>query len=518
MGTTLHIFKNAFEMLHDAVLIVDRQMIIRYANTSSSTLFGYATNEFAGNSIEMLVPEQLTERHQKQTAAYAQKPKPRQMNTGKRLLARKKDGTTLPVSISINPVNADGEALLCAVVRDLSELVRIEAELLQQKKMESLGVLVGGVAHDINNIMTAVRGSIYLARRKPDQCERHLNTIDTQCEYAADIVQQMLVISRDDSIKTEIFSLADSLIKSKRLFRATTSGQTNITFDIATTNAHIKGSTTLLNQAVINLILNARDAVAEVTSPCITLSLTEAGRMDRDDCSAEYLCISVADNGHGMEKYTLDRMFEPFYTTKPSTKGTGLGLAIVYNVAQICGGFVEADSVVGQGTTFRIYLPVVDVAAPACKQQAANSEDHATVDEAGILLVEDNKAVRKVNRDIIESLGYTVYSAKNGCAASKKAMLFEEDIKLIIMDLSMPEMGGVDAALKIRAMGNQLPIIFYSGNSHFFKPLGQHAAALHPFSMLSKPFSIRVLGERIETLLHPTTTQSGRRTAAPAQQ
>jgi len=501
MGT-LQIFKKAFELLHDAVLIVDQQMTIRFANQSSSALFGYTVNELAGSSIAMLVPEQLRDTHQKQTVTYVQAPEPRQMNTGRRLAARKNDGTILPVSISINPIIADGESLHCAVVRDLSGLARIEAELLQQKKMQSLGVLVGGVAHDINNIMTAVRGSIYLARRKPDQCEKHLNTIDAQCEYATDIVQQMLVISRDDSIKTELFSLSHSLIKSRRLFRAAISSHINITFDIAATGAQIKGATTLLNQAVINLILNARDAVAGVASPCITLSLSDAGRMNRDNGSAEYLCLSVADNGHGMEKCTLDRIFEPFYTTKPSTKGTGLGLAIVYNVAQICGGFVEVDSIKGEGTTFRIYLPVVASAAPPREQQTTDSEEDGTVDEAGILLVEDNKAVRNVNRDVIESLGYTVYSARDGCAAIKKAMLFEEEIKLIIMDLSMPEMGGVDATLEIRAMGNHVPIIFYSGNSRLFKPLGQHAAELHPFSMLGKPFTIRALGEHIEALLH----------------
>lgn len=162
-------FRHAFELLYDAVLVVDDQMRIRYANSATSNMFGYPIDELFDNNIGMLVPDKLRGSHQQHVDHYVVAPQPRQMHTGKRLRARKKDGSEFPVSISLNSIPSENGTMFCAVVRDMSELAQVEAELMQKKKMESLGVIVGGVAHDINNIMAAIRGSIYLARRKPEQ-------------------------------------------------------------------------------------------------------------------------------------------------------------------------------------------------------------------------------------------------------------------------------------------------------------------------------------------------------------
>jgi len=490
-------FREAFDLLHDAILIVDPRMTIKFANNSTCSLFGYASDELSDTSLEVLVPDKLSS-HQ-----------PKQMDTGHRLIARKKDGHEFSVSMSLNTINSGDELLICVVIRDLSELTRIEAALLQKKKMESLGELISGVAHDINNIMTAVRGSIYLAKSRPDLCERHLNTIDAQCEYAADIVQQMLIISKTDTVETVVFSLPDAIIKSKRLFKAAVSNKSDITFDITKKQAHIHGYPTLLNQAIMNLILNASDAVETVQSPSISVELKEVGCVNKAKASTHYICLSVTDNGHGMEKDTLDRASDLFYTTKPSTKGSGLGLAIVYNVAQVCGGYVDVKSIVGKGTTFSLYLPLAELPSSMLSGHTAMTDkDDDLTDEIGILLVEDNQTVRKVNRDIIESLGYSSYAAKNGRTAVKKATLFRDEIGLIIMDLSMPKLGGIEAALQIRSMGNMVPIIFYSGNSNFFEPIEDIGKKLSPYSILSKPFNIQKLEEEICSKLYSNHHQA----------
>jgi len=498
----LKTFQNTFNFLHDAVLIVDKSMNIHFANDSASTLFDYSNDELVGSDIAMLVPDKDRTKHHLHTSHYVEKPKPRHMQTGNRLQARRKDGSEFPVSISLNAITYESGNMFCAVVRDLTEHAAMEAELLQKKKMESLGVLVGGVAHDINNIMAAIRGSVYLGRRKPEDSARHLSTIDAQCEYATDIVQQMLLISNDENIETSDFSLSKLLSSSKRLFRAAVTPVIDLSFHVEPKQVYIHGSPTLISQSIINLILNARDAVENTDSPAISVTVKDVGHLiNREPCANGYLCISVADNGHGMDKSTMARIFEPFYTTKASTKGTGLGLAIVYNAVQICGGYVDVESVIGKGTNFHLYLPMIDIPAQTSQANNTTIEEIEGSDDTGILLVEDNKAVRKVNRDIIESMGYTSFAAKNGRTAVKKASLFQEEIGLIIMDISMPEKGGIEAALEIRKKQNQVPIIFYSGNTDFFKSIEHHATTLYPFSLLSKPFNVRSLGKEIHTLL-----------------
>jgi len=488
----------AFSLLHDAVFIVDRQMSIQYANLSASELFGYSIGELNGSSIEMLVPNDLMKQHKRHTANYVRAPKRRQMQTGKRLLGKNKDGEEFPVSISLNSIEFDGELMFCAVVRDLSEMVEMEKKLLQNEKMESLSILVGGVAHDINNVMTAIRGAVYLAKKTPEHSARHINVIESQCEYATDIVKQMLISSKSDSVETAEFLLSDLLVSSEELFRSAVCRDVEIQFNIETKHAYVHGSSTLVRQAVLNLILNAVDATLEVVSPCISVELKELGQFDKACDSAHYLSVSVTDNGHGMESSTMDRIFEPFYTTKPSTKGTGLGLAIVYNVAKNCGGYVTVESVVGKGTTFNLFLPIVDAAASfSHEKKVVHDPRLEAFAGTSVLLVEDNKAVRNITRDVIKSLGCATFSAKNGCVAVKKAKCFQSEIELILMDVSMPKMGGFEAALEIREGGNQVPIIFYSGNSSSFSQIEAHAERLHPFSLLAKPFNALSLEDKI---------------------
>ncbi|MDQ6993085.1 MAG: ATP-binding protein [Mariprofundus sp.] len=353
-------FQDAYELLHDSILIVDLKMIIRFANSSSSACFGYPLSELKGHNVDLLIPESSKAAHSQHANHYTDRPKHRQMNTGQRLLARKRDGSEFPVSISLNPITIGHDKFICAVIRDLSELAAIEEELAQKKRMESLSTIVGGVSHDINNMMTAVRGSIYMARRRPERYEHYLNIIETQCEYATDIVKEMLITTTNDNIDTEIYSLSAALQKAKPLFSASINNDVHITFDIPAADVYINGSENLLNRAIVNLIQNARDAVAASTAPAITITLREIGSSNKEAPDKAYLCLSIHDNGHGIDEATAARIFEPFYTTKSITKGTGLGLAMVYNIAQLCGGYIDVDSSIDNGATFNIFLPMVE--------------------------------------------------------------------------------------------------------------------------------------------------------------
>ncbi len=385
------------------------------------------------------------------------------------------------------------------------KVIDLEKKFIQAQKMEAIGTLVGGIAHDFNNILAAISGSVFLAKRASDP-EKYLKNIEIQTERASDMVKQLLAFARKDIRKMEPVCLNELIKQSTSLFKMTLPESIHVNMDLCRGRLLINGDGTQLQQILLNFVNNARDALVDLETPAITVSTyvmnnpDEAFLQKHPDASKQsYACMSVADNGYGVEKEDIAKIFEPFFTKKEVGKGTGLGLAMVAGTVGSHGGVVDVESVKGSGSTFTACFPLLytdtdtDTVTVTVTDTVGNGEY--------ILLVDDEAAVREVHSEILIELGYHVMTASDGLLAISCFNKNIDNIQLIIMDVVMPKMGGIKAAAKIRETSPNIPIVFATGYDKS-QVLGKQDAVISNSAILTKPFAVGELCKVIDEMLH----------------
>jgi len=391
---------------------------------------------------------------------------------------------------------------MAAVTQDITEHKHLEEQFHQAQKMEAIGTLVGGIAHDFNNILAGITGNLYLAKQRvQDQpvVLHNLDSVELLSFRAADLIRQLLTFARKDLVDIKPLPFTPFIKETLKFLR--TSLPENIKMDqqISSDVLMINGDATQLHQVLMNLVNNARDAVEGVHDPSITVTLQ---RFEPDELFLEkhgyfvrcaYAHITVKDNGSGIADEQLEHLFEPFFTTKPQGKGTGLGLAMVFGAIKTHKGFVEVESCVGKGTTFHVYLPLTGL----LPEQDLLREEFAVCDGSGetILLVDDEINIIETGREVLESLGYRVLTAFNGEQACAMFEQHRDAIDLCIFDLVMPEMGGYEAAEKIRQMEPQAKIIFATGYDK------SSQVEMENEIVIAKPFAVVKLSQLIREQL-----------------
>ncbi len=492
------------ESAAQAIIATDRTGKIVLANDRTEAMFGFTRQELLGSAIEMLLPASKREAHVPRRDEYFHHPRTRPMGTGMELAGQRKDGSEFPVEVSLSSVEVEGALYGIAFVSDISQRKTLEEQLMHAQKMEAVGRLAGGVAHDFNNMLTVITG---YNRMILDE----LSTVDPLRGYAEEILKaadragaltnQLLAFSRRQIMKPRIISVNSVIEQTEKMLRRLIGEDIQLSISLSAETGNIKSDPNHIAQAIVNLAVNARDAMP--TGGRLTI---ETGNCHIDETyvrthmgvkPGEFVMIAVSDTGMGMDSATRQRIFEPFFTTKERGKGTGLGLATVYGMVKQSGGDIWVYSEPGTGTTFKLYFPrvreaVSDVAAPS-------SDKSKTAAAETILLVEDEKAVRDLTCRILQKLGYHALVAGSGDAAIQISRAYEGEIALLLTDVVMPNMSGRQVADALLAMRPGIKVLFLSGYTE--NTVVHHGVLDSAVDFLPKPFSREVLGQKIREIL-----------------
>jgi PAS domain S-box-containing protein len=415
----------------------------------------------------------------------------------------RKDGTHVPLLIGIAMLEASERSIIAYTV-DLSSRRQLEEQFRQAQKMEAVGQLAGGVAHDFNNLLTVILGysDLLAGRLKPGSVEsEELDEIRKAGERAASLTRQLLAFSRQQVLERMVLDVNDLITDIEKMLRRLIGEDVELVTVLDPALHRVFADAGQLEQVIMNLAVNARDAMprgGRLTIETANVELDEAyARLHATVRPGSYVMIAVSDTGVGMNGETLACIFEPFFTTKGLGKGTGLGLATVYGIIKQSGGYVWVYSEVGKGTTFKIYLPLVEEGGEAEPVPAA--EPDALHGSETVLLVEDEQSVRTLSRSILEGYGYTVLEAASGKEGLEVARNYPLPIHLVLTDVVMPEMGGSDMASRLEALRPGVRVLYMSGYTD--DAVFRHGLLEKGRVFLQKPFTPGTLARKVREVL-----------------
>jgi PAS domain S-box-containing protein len=378
------------------------------------------------------------------------------------------------------------------IVRDITERKKLETQLLHAQKLEAVGQLAGGVAHDFNNILTAIIGYGDILRMKleeDDPLQSDVNRILNSAERAARLTQSLLAFSRRQVIRTKPVRLNEIVLRMKDLLLRLIGEDVELNAELASEDLTVLADTGQMEQVLMNLAANARDAMPQGGRLTIRTERRVVGEEFKRTYGfgkpGLYAVISVVDTGTGMDEHTIASVFEPFFTTKEVGRGTGLGLSTVYGVVKQHNGYITVESSVGKGTAFNLYLPVVEE-QPEERAPAAVPSVPLRGTET-VLVAEDSADVRNLSRATLEKFGYTVVEAVDGEDAVRKFRENRQNIGLLILDVVMPKKNGKDALQEIRAMRPDIKALFISGYTADI--IDRQGIADESVRFIPKPFS-----------------------------
>ena len=402
-----------------------------------------------------------------------------------------KDGRTkILVNMNVGLINYSGRVASMGTVKDITEKKRLESQLLRAQRMESLGTLASGIAHDINNVLTPIMLSQELLQEKLTDKESHwlLNTIKGSTHRGANLMKQVLSFTRGVEGERNALQVANLILEIRQITKETFPRNIQIKTDISRDLWTISGDATQLHQVIMNLCVNARDAMLNggILGICAENLLIDEdyARMNSEAKIGPHIVITVSDTGTGIPPKIIDRIFDPFFTTKEQGKGTGLGLSISHGIVRSHGGFINVYSEFGKGTAFKVYLPAITT------PETLKAQEHQYKLPAGdgefILIVDDEKQILEMTKKTLEIHGYKVITANDGKEAIALYSQHKEKIKLVLMDMMMPVMDGPASIREIRIINPEIKIIAVSGLTEKDK-LARVADLANAF--LSKPYT-----------------------------
>ena len=505
LAAMAHAYQQAMDNSLDVICTIDQDGKFIRVSKACEKVWGYQPEELSGKRyIELVHPDDRQKTNQAATEIMS--------GTATRDFENRyirKDGSE--ACIMWSAVWSEEDKTMFCVARDVTEikqnedaLRQIEEQLRQSQKMEAIGQLAGGVAHDFNNLLTAITGYAELSMRKlweEDPIFHNLGEIRKASERASSLTRQLLAFSRRQILQPKVLDLNRIVSDTEKMLARLIGEDIELQTILEPTLGSVKADPSQIEQVLMNLVINARDAMPgggrlTIETQNVYLDANYSGRHIAVE-PGPYVLLAVSDTGAGMDSVTQARIFEPFFTTKEQGKGTGLGLSTVYGIVKQSGGSIWVYSELGEGTTFKIYLPRVDEIVPEYMRPDTGSQ--AARGTETILLAEDDELVRNLAREILEESGYTVLEAPNGGAALLLCEQQKAEIDLLLTDVVMPEMSGRQLAERLVEIRPRMKVVYMSG--YTADAVLRRGALEDETKFIQKPFTPDALTSKVREIL-----------------
>ncbi|NQS97681.1 MAG: response regulator [candidate division Zixibacteria bacterium] len=495
-------YNSLIELTNDAVfLTVDNRF--ESVNRGFMELFGVSKEEICSpgyNLIDLTAP--------RSQLFYEENLK--KINAGETGLHRfeftalSREGQEIEVEASMISFKINGRIAVQGIIRDISERKMLEAQLLQAQKMEAIGQLAGGVAHDFNNLLTVIIGNCELILRESylsNHCTNYLEGIHRAASAASNLTKQLLAFSRKQTHECRIVDLNEVILDMDKMLRRIIGENIDLKTIQAEEPCNVRIDPAQFGQVIVNLAVNARDAMPDGGSLIIELKkccLDDENIVEREGVpKGTYILLEVSDTGVGLVEEVKKKIFDPFFTTKEKGKGTGLGLSMVYGIVKQSEGYIWVDSVLDQGTIFKIYLPLVEGESEEV-DNIILLEDLPGGTES-ILLVEDDEDVRELAENTLKLKGYKVITAKDGVEAFEVTKRMKNSLNILLTDVAMPKMNGIELADLVKGKWEDLKILFMSGYTN--KDIIRHGIFTQDIHFIQKPFHTATLLQKVRAVL-----------------
>ena len=491
-------FRALLESASEGVVAIDSSKRIVLVNACTEKMFGYRREELTGKSFDFLAPGILPEmdgaggKDRAESSVLQAALPPREVEVCR------KDGTVLPIQISLSFTEVGREPLALALILDLTERRRAESRQRDSQRLESLGLLAGGVAHDFNNLLTAILGNAsLLAESVPPHASHYLKAVMGGAEKAAQITRQLLAYAGKGKFSITDLNLSTLVRENAELIRVSIPRGIEISLNLQENIPLIQADAGQIQQVLMNLVINASEAIGETASGTIAIATSEEDVPENIQSSlgsGRYVRVTVSDTGCGMDAAIQARIFDPFYTTK--MYGRGLGLSAVRGILRSCGATIDVESEPDKGTTFTLLFPALEIDAGTAAAEAAG---FTPAGRATILVVDDEDGVRALATAALERAGHHVLQASQGKEAVE-LVRSNPEIELVLLDINMPVMGGRAALDEIRVLRPNLPVVVSTGYGAD-ESRRVMASAKEPIAFLPKPYTAQQLVRSIGSAL-----------------
>ncbi len=484
-------FHDLFEFSPDAIVMTDRSGSIRLVNRKAEAMFGWSREELFGQSVEQLLPEEDRGKHIQQREHFVSANPSLPIAADRpNLHARRKDGTVFPVEIALGSIETGEGLMIAAAVRDITERRNAERQANRARRLESIGTLAGGIAHDLNNALTPILLTLDLLKQQYPTEHEMLDTVEHSANHAAEMVRHLLAFAKGSEGKRVSLAPRRLLEEMEKIVKGTFPKNIQVRLRAPKDLPTVLGDATQLHQVLLNLCVNARDAMpdggtltleAESLDGAVLAELPSSSGAPPSSC----VVLRVSDTGTGIAPEVLDRIFDPFFTTKEPESGTGLGLFTVAGIVKGHGGLIRVGSQPGQGSTFTVLLPAER--HPGAQETRAPPASAFTGHGELILYVDDEVNVRDAVRSVLERLQFTPLTASDGMSGLVQAVQHRTALHAVVTDLHMPHMDGLAFVRALRKLLPDIPVIVASGRleaapAQELRKLGVHVTLEKPFT------------------------------------